>query len=231
MIAAIIPARGGSKRIPRKNVREFCGRPMIAWSIQAARKSGLFQRIIVSTDDREVSEVARQAGAEVPFIRPAELADDHTPTLPVIRHAVRWLEDHGEVVEAACCIYATAPFLRTEKLHNGLEVLHQFPGTDFVFAVTNFGFPIFRALRLDAGGRVAMFWPEHEKSRSQDLPEAFHDAGQFYWGTGVAWQKCAGLFSSRSRGLALPRTQVVDIDTEEDWRLAERIFLSRTVHE
>lgn len=231
MIVAIIPARGGSKRIPRKNVREFCGKPMIAWSIEVARQSGLFQRIIVSTDDREVGEVARRYGAETPFVRPADLADDHTPTLPVIRHAVHWLQDHGEVVQAACCIYATAPFLKAEYLHKGVEMLNRFPETEFVFSVTSFGFPIFRGLRLDAEGRVAMFWPEHETSRSQDLPEAFHDAGQFYWGTGVAWQNCAGLFSSRSRGLALPRTQVVDIDTEEDWRLAERIFLSRTVYE
>lgn len=224
MIVAIIPARGGSKRIPRKNVREFCGRPIIAWPIDAARQSGLFDRIIVSTDDPEIMEVAGAAGAETPFTRPAELSDDHTTTIPVVRHSVDWLTEHGCSVDLACCIYATAPLLRPQYLRDGLTTLREHPGTEFVFSVVGFGFPILRAIKLDESNRVSMFWPQHELSRSQDLPRAYHDAGQFYWGTAEAWLKQDRVYSAQTRGVILPSHLVQDIDTFEDWHRAELVF-------
>jgi len=221
---AIIPARGGSKRIPRKNIRDFCGKPMIAWSIEAARESGCFERIIVSTDDEEVREIALTNGAEVPFVRPPELANDHAGTLPVIRHAVEWLNANGDSVSYACCIYATAPFLQPAYLKTALERLTSDPTTDFVFSATAFEFPIFRALRLGEDNQVSMFWPEHETSRSQDLPAAYHDAGQFYWGTAAAWLEKDLIFSSNSRVVILPPQLVQDVDTSEDWLHAELKF-------
>jgi pseudaminic acid cytidylyltransferase len=223
MNVAIIPARGGSKRIPRKNIRLFCGQPMIAWSIQAAKKSGLFDRIIVSTDDPEIAKLAFHLGAEAPFERPADLANDHAGTLPVIRHAVNWLMQHGTPVTHACCIYATAPFLREEDLRNSRMMIEE-PELDFVFSITRFAFPIQRALKLDVKNSLSMFWPEHELTRSQDLPVAYHDAGQFYWGTARAWRSQDRIYSANCRGYELPEERVQDIDTENDWRVAEMKF-------
>lgn len=224
MNVAIIPARGGSKRIPRKNIRDFCGKPMIAWSIEAAKNSGIFDRILVSTDDPEIREIAIAWGAETPFERPSELADDHAGTLPVIRHAVNWLNGNGTPISRACCIYATAPFLQDVFLNEALERLTADPQVEFVFSVTAFDFPIFRALRIEENHRTSMFWPEHEATRSQDLPAAFHDAGQFYWGTAEAWLTQDRIFSSNSRAVILPPHLVQDIDTPEDWLQAESKF-------
>lgn len=165
---AVIPARGGSKRIPRKNIRDFCGKPMIAWPIEAAMESGCFDRIIVSTDDREISELAMELGAEVPFVRPAELSNDYAGTLPVIRHAVDWLQRNGEQIEYACCIYATAPFISSEDIQRGLALI-QMERASYAFSVTSYSFPIQRAIRITERGRVAMFHPEHFNTRSQDL--------------------------------------------------------------
>jgi pseudaminic acid cytidylyltransferase len=223
MNVAIIPARGGSKRIPRKNIRQFCGRPMIAWSIESAVASGLFERIIVSTDDPEIAEIARNLGAEVPFERPAYLANDHAGTLPVIRHAVDWLLNDGTPVTHACCIYATAPFLRAEDL-NKARIIMEDPALHFVFSVTRFAFPIQRAFQLDADNSLSMFWPEYELSRSQDLTVAYHDAGQFYWGTADAWRTRERIYSSNCRGHEIPEERVQDIDNECDWRVAELKF-------
>ena len=223
MNVAIIPARGGSKRIPRKNIREFCGRPMIAWSIKAAKECGLFDRIIVSTDHEEIAQVATLEGADAPFRRPAELANDHAGTLPVIRHAVNWLIQQSLPVTHACCIYATAPFLRPEDLAKAKTMLDE-AELDFVFSITRFSFPIQRALKLGADHSLSMFWMEHELTRSQDLPPAYHDAGQFYWGSARAWQANDRIYSSRCRGLELPAERVQDIDTKEDWRVAEVKF-------
>lgn len=223
MKLAIIPARGGSKRIPRKNIKPFCGKPMIAWSIEAALQSGCFDRVVVSTDDAEIAEVARQHGAEVPFLRPAELSDDHAGTLPVIRHAVEWFIERGESVEQTCCLYATAPFVRAEDLRRGLALL-QAEDCDYAFSVTSYAFPIQRAIRINAAGRVEMFSPEHFNTRSQDLEEAYHDAGQFYWGRAEAWQQGRVIFGPRSLPLLLPRHRVQDIDTVEDWVRAEWLF-------
>lgn len=221
MNIAVIPARGGSKRIPRKNIRPFIGRPMIAWSIDAALRSAAFDRIVVSTDDPEIREVSLAAGAEVPFIRPPELADDHTPTVPVIRHAIRSLEADGTEVRNVCCIYATAPLLDPRYLVEGRERLDADAALEFAFSITPFAFPIQRALRLDADGGTRMFHPEHELTRSQDLEHAYHDAGQFYWGTRTGWMDNDRIFSSRCQGVLLPPHLVQDIDTPEDWVRAE----------
>jgi pseudaminic acid cytidylyltransferase len=226
MKVAIIPARGGSKRIPRKNIREFCGKPMIVWSIEAAINCGIFDRIIVSTDEPEIQEIANANGAESPFLRPAALADDHTGTLPVIRHAVEWFYQEGTPIHEACCIYATAPFLREKHLAEGLRLLSESPSIEFVVSVTPFDFPIFRAIRLGGNNDISMFWPEHELTRSQELPPCYHDAGQFYWGTAEAWLTKDRIFSSNSRAVILPPHLVQDIDTPEDWLHAELKFHS-----
>lgn len=223
---AIIPARGGSKRIPRKNIRDFCGKPMIAWSIKAARDSGVFNRIIVSTDDQDVREIAQEYGAEAPFERPSELANDHTGTLPVICHAVNWLSENGEHPTHACCIYATAPLLQSRSLIDGFEQLSADPETEFVFPVTSFDYPIFRALQLGENNNVSMFWPEHEMARSQDLPHTYHDAGQFYWGTSNAWLSNEHIFSAKSRAIIIPPHLVQDIDTDDQWLHAELKFMA-----
>lgn len=223
MKIAIIPARGGSKRIPRKNIKPFCGKPMIAWSIEAAQKSESFDRIIVTTDDAEIAEVAFSYGAEVPFMRPPELSDDFTGTIPVIAHAVNWVSTNISPVEYACCLYAAAPFVHAEDLRRGFNVLQQ-TGVDYVFSVTSYAFPIQRAVRITPEQRISMFQPEHFNTRSQDLEEAWHDAGQFYWGTAKAWLTELPLFSEGSSPIVLPRHRVQDIDTEEDWREAELKF-------
>jgi N-acylneuraminate cytidylyltransferase len=220
---AIIPARGGSKRIPRKNIRDFCGKPMIAWSIAAARESGCFERIIVSTDDAEIAEVARAHGAEVPFVRPAALSDDHATTIAVIAHAMQTLVDDGAALDAACCIYATAPLLEPADLRDGLARLRG-ESLDYVFAMTRFEAPIQRALRVTPEGRIGMFHPEHAATRSQDLEPAFHDAGQFYWGSRDAWLSARPIFGSASAAIELPRDRVQDIDTPDDWVRAELLF-------
>ena len=220
---AVIPARGGSKRIPRKNIREFCGKPMIAWSIEAAKASGCFDRIVVTTDDPEIAEVAKAWGAEVPFMRPAELSDDYAGTLPVIRHAVGWLQQHSDPIDYACCIYATAPFVSPEDLQLGWEIIQQ-EGASFAFTVTSYAFPIQRAIRITERGRVAMFSSVYFNTRSQDREEAWHDAGQFYWGTAEAWLEERPVFSEGAVPVKLPRHRVQDIDTPDDWTRAEWMY-------
>ncbi|EPR1454507.1 TPA: pseudaminic acid cytidylyltransferase [Citrobacter koseri] len=222
MNVAIIPARGGSKRIPRKNIKEFCGKPMIAWSIEAAQQSGVFDRIIVSTDDEEIAEVARKYGAEVPFMRPAHISDDFATTVDVIHHALDELSQ-SVCIDFVCCIYATAPFLQGQDLEKAYEKLQQ-SDCDYVFSATSFPFPIQRAVYLKPDGKVQMFHPENEKTRSQDLEPAYHDAGQFYWGKPEAFMNRKGFFTSKSLLEILPRERVQDIDTPEDWVIAENLF-------
>jgi pseudaminic acid cytidylyltransferase len=219
----VIPARGGSKRIPRKNIKAFCGKPMIAWSIEAAQESGCFERIVVSTEDDEIAAVARQWGAEAPFMRPAQLADDHTATGAVIAHAIRWFEERGETYDPVCCLYATAPFVLPEDLRKGLELLIA-EHAEFAFTVTRFPAPIQRAFRITSANRIEMFWPEYFSARSQDLEAAFHDAGQFYWGRAEAWKAQRPIFGRSSVPLCLPRWRVQDIDTPEDWEQATWMF-------
>jgi pseudaminic acid cytidylyltransferase len=223
MNLCVIPARGGSKRIPRKNIKEFCGKPMIAWSIEAAKSSACFNRIIVSTDDEEIAEVAKSFGAEVPFMRPAHLSDDHTATIPVIAHAIRWQMEHSHSPTEVCCIYATAPFVQVQDIKRGLEILKS-TDAEYVFSVTTFAFPVQRAIRITKEQRVEMFQPEHFNTRSQDLEEAWHDAGQFYWGRASAWMEGKPIFSRDSAPVTLPRYRVQDIDTLEDWQRAEWLF-------
>ena len=223
MKIAVIPARGGSKRIPRKNIKYFCGKPMIAWSIDVAKMSGLFDHIIVSTDDVEIVEVAKQWGAETPFMRPDELSNDYAGTTEVIAHATQWALDQGLDVDAVCCIYATAPFVQVEDLQRGLEALESGDWA-YAFTATDFAAPIFRAFKQSADGGIEMFFPEHFSTRSQDLPTALHDAGQFYWGRPSAWMEDKRIFDRHSVPVIIPRWRVQDIDDQDDWIRAEMIY-------
>ncbi len=224
MKVAIIPARGGSKRIPRKNIRLFNGRPLMAYSISAAIQSGCFERIIVTTEDQEVAEIALREGAEVPFVRPTELADDYAGTGPIVRHALQWLAEHGCSPELACCLYATAPMVSTDDLVRGMRELQASPKKQYAFSVTCFPFPIQRAIRITDDGGVEPFQPECIPMRSQDLEEAYHDAGQFYWGRTAAFLRGLSVFSRHSIPVILPPHRVQDIDTPEDWIRAEYLY-------
>jgi pseudaminic acid cytidylyltransferase len=220
---AIIPARGGSKRIPRKNIRTFVDKPMIAHSIELALKSDLFKRVIVSTDDDEIAAIALQHGAEVPFARPAELSDDHTGTIEVIQHAIHWIRAHDIEPTAVCCIYATAPLIQPEDLQKGWKILQQ--GTwQYVFSAARFAYPIFRGFVRNAEQGLDMIFPENYLMRSQDLPEVMHDAGQFYWGKTQAWIDGLQVFEKWSTVVELPSWRVQDIDINEDWKRAEIIY-------
>jgi pseudaminic acid cytidylyltransferase len=221
---AVIPARGGSKRIPRKNIRPFLGVPLLARTVGLLRETGIFGRIIVSTDDDEIAAVAVQAGAEVPFRRPAELAGDRAITAPVIEHAVRTMDAAGFRAELICCVYPAAVLAQVSDIRAAYETIRSRPELDYVFAGTSFPYPIQRALRRTADGGSGMFWPEHEKTLSQDLEPAFHDAGQFYWGRRAAWLEQRSVFSKSSHLWVLPRYRVQDIDTPEDWERAELLF-------
>jgi pseudaminic acid cytidylyltransferase len=218
---AIIPARGGSQRIARKNLKLFNGLPIIVWSIRAALASGLFERVIVSTDDEEIAQVAREHGAQVPFMRPAELADAFTGTAAVIEHAIAALDQSFDFV---CCIYATAPLLQTRFLRLGFEALNAAPQASYAFSVCSFGFPVQRALLINDAGTLAPMHPEYRNVRSQDLPAAYQDAGQFYWGRSEAWLRGDVIFSALSVPVVLPRHLVQDIDTKEDWLRAEYMY-------
>ena len=220
MKLCVLPARGGSKRIPGKNIKLFFGKPIIAYSIEAAINTSLFDEIIVSTDDEEVAEIARQYGAKVPFMRPAQLANDFTGTAAVIRHAVEWFQEHGQQVDQVCCIYPTAPFLKTEYIQRGYDQLNE-AQSDFAVSVTPYPYPIQRAVFVTDQGRLEMRQPEFMNTRSQDLPVAFHDAAQFYWGQAQAWLQGKPLFTNGTVPVELPRHMVCDIDTPDDWVYAE----------
>ena len=223
MQLAVIPARGGSKRIPRKNIKEFHGKPMIAWSIQAALNSGCIDEVWVSTDDEEIAAIAQTYGAKVPFIRPAHLSDDFATTADVMQHAVQECQiQYQQLPDYVCCLYATAPFVQQQDLLQGFELI-QSKDLDYVFSATNYSFPIQRAIKIDSDGKVNMFSPEYFNTRSQDLEEAWHDAGQFYWGKTSAWLNKSVIFSSNSKIVPLPQFRVQDIDTVQDWQRAELI--------
>lgn len=222
MNIAIIPARGGSKRIFRKNIRHFCGKPIVAYSILAAKESGCFDKIIVSTDDEEIAEVARIYGAETPFMRPPELSGDYIGTIPVIRHAIEMVErETSTKINNVCCIYATAPFIRSLDISEGLTQLTAYRDCLYAFSVTSYPFPIQRAIRVNSHHRVEMFDSDAFHLRSQDLEVAYHDAGQFYWGKREAWLEEKKIFAPYSIPIILPRYRVQDIDTQEDWECAE----------
>ena len=223
MNVAVIPARGGSKRIPRKNIREFCGKPMIAWPIEVAKESGLFDHIIVSTDDEIIVEVAKSYGAEVPFMRPEKLSDDYTGTAEVMFHAVSWIREQKWQPDAVCCIYATSVFLTEKDLKKGFEAI----STDkwqYSFSVTDYNYSIFRSFKEHPNGGVEMFFPENYEKRSQDLPIGLHDAAQFYWGKPEAWLNNMRLFDRHSYPVKVPNWRIQDIDTENDWKRAEILF-------
>ena len=223
MNVAVIPARGGSKRIPHKNIKEFYGKPIIAWSIEVAKQSKLFDHILVSTDDKEIAEIAKYYGAEVPFMRPEELSDDYTGTTEVMAHVVSRMHEEGLEPDAVCCIYATSVFLTMNDLKKGFEALNK-GEWQYAFAVTDFEYPIFRSFKERPNGGVEMFYPEYFEKRSQDLPIALHDAAQFYWGRPNAWIKNLKMFDHHSRPISIPRWRVQDIDTEDDWKIAELKF-------
>ena len=222
MNLCIIPARGESKRIPKKNIKFFLGKPIIAYSIEAALDTKLFDAVVVSTDDKDIAKVAEKYGAEVPFFRPKELSGDFTGTNDVIKHAINWYLGQDIEINYVCCIYATAPFVRVEYLKQGLELLRN-SNQLFAFSVTSFPFPIQRAIKIE-DNKVSMFYPENFLSRSQDLEDAYHDAGQFYWGRPQAFLNDKIMFSKSSIPIILPRYLVQDIDTIEDWQRAELMY-------
>ena len=222
MNLCVIPARGGSKRIPRKNIRTFAGKPMIAYAIEVAQKSGLFSRIVVSTDDEEVAKISLKIGAEVPFRRPTELSDDHTPTVPVIAHAIRAIEPNGGNLGYVCCIYPCVPFMEETDLKKALSLLER-GNAEYSFPVAEYPSPVQRALKLGLEKQVSPFYPEFELSRTQDLERAYYDAGQFYWGSKKAWLNNRRIHSS-AVGLEIPRLRAVDIDTLGDWQKAETLI-------
>lgn len=213
---AIIPARGGSKRIPRKNIRPFAGRPILAYSIEAALQSGLFSEVMVSTDDAEIAETALRYGATVPFMRSPENANDFAPTLAVIQEVLQQYEPRR--FDLGCCIYATAPLIQPAQLKDGLQLLQQ-NDYDVVFPVVAFSYPVWRALDRTPDGKTKMQWPEYQMSRSQDLSPLYHDAGQWYWFN--PQRLSTGLFTPNTGTIVLSEDQVQDIDTPTDWRLAE----------
>ncbi|WP_374350815.1 pseudaminic acid cytidylyltransferase [Chitinimonas sp.] len=225
-LVAVIPARGGSKRIPRKNIRNFLGKPLLAYSIDAARRAAVFDHIIVSTDDEEIANVARSCGAEVPFIRPASLADDYTTTAAVICHAIAKLQQSSITPDYVACIYPTAPMLQAEDLRRGLAALQARADKSFALAVTSFPFPVQRAIRINQDGAIDALYPQYRDTRSQDLEAAYHDAGQFCWGRTEAWLRGDIIFSAATLPVLLPRYRVQDIDNPEDWQRAECLLAS-----
>ncbi|WP_432467956.1 pseudaminic acid cytidylyltransferase [Agarivorans sp. Z349TD_8] len=219
---AIIPARGGSKRIPRKNIKLFHGKPIIAYSIEAALASECFERVIVSTDDKEIADIAIKYGAEVPFIRPSELANDYATTIDVIQHAIATLNNNSKI-DNVCCIYATAPFVTSTQLIEGKKLLIQ-QNADYLLPVSRYPAPIQRALHLNTSGFISMRQAEHLNTRSQDLSEAFYDTGQFYWGRAGAFLNHTPIYSEKSIGLVVAKNSCVDIDDIQDWALAEFLY-------
>jgi pseudaminic acid cytidylyltransferase len=221
MNLAVIPARGGSKRIPRKNIKFFLGKPMIAWSIEAALNSGIFDEVWVSTDDIEIAEISKRYGAKVPFIRPDKISDDFSTTADVMAHAVGYYKNELlNIPDLVCCIYATAPFISIKDLLEGAKSIKK-DDLDFVFSATKFSFPIQRALKIKKDGKIDMISPSFYQKRSQDCEEYWHDAGQFYWGKSSAWLEKKDIFLSDSGIISLPNYRVQDIDTLDDWIRAE----------
>ncbi len=215
---AIIPARGGSKRIPRKNIRSFHGKPIIAYSIEVALKSGLFDEVMVSTDNAEIAEVAKKYGANVPFLRSEANSNDNATTMQVIREVINFYKERSLVFVEVCCIYATAPLVLVEHLKKGLELLQE-TEVNSVFPVVPYSFPIQRSFSIDDNNFAALHWPEHVNTRSQDLPPAYHDAGQWYW---LKPSKLSDrIFTDQSKVIILSGMEVQDIDNEDDWKLAE----------
>lgn len=215
---AVIPARGGSKRIPRKNIKEFLGKPIIAYSIETALDSGLFDEVMVSTDDEEISEVAKHYGATVPFFRSDEAADDYATLADVVEEVKQVYLKAGKRFEYVCCILPTAPFVTAENLKKGFQIVQQ-NDVDSVRPIVEFPYPIQRAVRKSDDGFVDMLHPEHKRTRSQDLEPAYYDSGQFYW---MKWD--SGMVGEKKAGFEISQYLAQDIDTQEDWEIAEIKF-------
>jgi pseudaminic acid cytidylyltransferase len=227
MNIAVIPARGGSKRLPRKNIKDFLGRPMISRAIKVAQNSALFDHIIVSTDDHEIAKISREYGATTPFLRPSDLSDDHTPTVPVIAHAVNNCIDNGLNAKYVCCIYPCVPLLRSSDLIKSFNLLEA-KDADFVYPVTEYAHPIQRAMYKLPSDQMQFINPEDELTRTQDLIATYHDAGQFYWGKSSSWIENMKMHTD-GLGMVIPSWRVVDIDTIEDWVRAEKIYKSQDI--
>ena len=223
MRLCIIPARGGSKRIPKKNIRDFCGKPVLAYAIEAAKKSQLFDKVIVSSDDSNIVSIAKEFGAETPFIRPSEIADDHSGTVPVIAHAIRETETAGEAPDLVCCVYPCAPLIQYQDLCRGLELLESSGQSKFSFPVAEFPSSVQRAISLYEKALTKSLYPEYQLTRTQDLAPAFYDAGQFYLGYREDWLNFPQIHSY-GIGLVIPSWRAVDIDTPDDWLRAEMAY-------
>ena len=223
MKVAIIPARGGSKRIPKKNIKNFCGKPIIGWTIDVLKKSKIFNKIIVSTEDKRIASIAKKYDAEVPFLRPARLTNDKIATSAVVVHAITWLQKKGYKPTEICCIYPTAPLLQTKDLKNSLKDLMSGRWL-YVFSATTFESSIFRSFKKNKKKQLKTIFPKKINNRSQDLEQTYRDAGQFYWGKTRTWLSKKKIFGKDSKIALLPRWRVQDIDTMDDWKKAEIIF-------
>ncbi len=218
----IIPARGGSKRIPRKNIKLFRGKPLIGWVINIAKESKLFDKIIVSTNDNEIANYSKSIGAEVPFLRPENLSDDFSNTMDVMKFMVKELIESSDDFEYVSCLYPTAPLILKSDLQKSLQILHKMNSDQILFGATSFDYPIQRAVIIDENNNSSILNKEYLFSRSQDLQETFHDAGQFYWGTVKSWLNTGNVLEE-GRAFIIPRWRVQDIDVQEDWERAESI--------
>ncbi len=219
----IIPARGGSKRIPRKNIKLFLGKPIIAYSIEAAINSNIFDEIMVSTDDVEIASIAIEYGAKVPFFRSEINSNDFSTTSVVIEEVILEYKKLGKYFDQICCCYPTAPFVTPERLTQGLEVLNN-NDVESVFPIVEFDYPILRSFRLNDNKYLEYNWPEYINTRSQDLPNSYHDAGQWYWIKATAFETFRNLYTPKTKAIQLSTTEVQDIDNENDWNLAELKF-------
>jgi len=228
MNICVIPARGGSKRIPRKNIRNFCGKPMITYAIDLAKRSQLFEHIVVSTDDDEISQLAQKNGASVPFDRPSLLSDDSTPTLPVIKHAICEMEQRGIIFKNVCCLYPSVPLISLERIMEASHMSAQNPDA-FVMPIIAFSSPIERAFTVEQSGRVSPINNQNIISRTQDCKKTYHDAGQFYWGSATLWKNGDANIHANSIGLEISAWEAVDIDNEHDWLMAEKLYKTRSV--
>jgi pseudaminic acid cytidylyltransferase len=224
MITAIIPARGGSTRIPEKNIKLFEGKPVIAYTIEAARKTEIFDKIIVSTDSEKIAEIARRYGAETPFIRPSELGENKVSVAKVVYHAIEWLQNKGNNVEWACCLVACAPLIKPEFIVDGYNLLIKQPDLDAVISMAKYPHSVFRAFKKNDNGTLNLIYPEHEFSNSNDLPHAYHDAAQFYWLNVKKFMKTKSILNGKILPITIPQGFVVDIDTPDDWEKAEILY-------
>jgi N-acylneuraminate cytidylyltransferase len=229
MNIAIIPARGGSKRIKNKNVKFFFNKPVIYWSIKAAKQSKLFDKIIVSTDSKKIANICKKYNVEVPFLRPKILSNDKASTAKVVKHALLWFKNKGIFFDRVCCIYAAAPFISKKTIYKGLNLLKK-KRKSFAFTVSSYPHPIQRALKIKKNGYLKPVWPSNVKIRSQEFQNRYHDAGQFYWGTCEAFMKEKNIFTNDSVPIYIPRYLCHDIDTLEDWKKAELVFKSLKIN-